>query len=1830
MQNSTNMNPGESSPPNDRRLNCNFCNKVFKSHNYVKVHEAWHRGELKHKCNTCQRYFRFPSELKKHISIHTGEKPYKCDRCGECFNKVSALNLHMKTDHVGMKEEPKFSLEDPNKIHQLTINLPHDNQAEVDKKKYDAMVSKYENMQQQISMLQEQISTGQISPPQISPGQINNQQEISFNVMKQRMGSGGPISPSQISPLGENGFNQTYASSPSPVSPVPMLGGMENYDDFYGGVFNGSSQPVNIKAESIENDVDKIWHSEVKYSQILNNPVYQTQPLTFDNSSPSMEINLQSDSLPLPSLQSYLQPQEDVHFYQQEMAKVYGQDMAAFQPNFNNFQTQQNSPPALQSSPENPNSPQPTLGSPINPDQRSPQSKSQADLRQSPKNFQSLQPNFSSLQPDQSVLQPNFSSLHPNISLMQPSISPLQSVSNTTSDIYQQSDFNQHYKGLPMKMEQNTKGVSPVFEEPITTVNINDALNNPPHQWGLSNFVFVDESGQQQVFQVSPQRDSVIAKTSRPSPPMPGKKPTRKRAVITDDDWKPDPTLPLGWKIRIHERQTTRVSGRKQQDVYFKAPNGKRILSRGAVENYLIENGAPQSDIDLVRSGFNNHKSKILRKKVQPALANQNSSSQQYGSRFEPVGNPLPSMQIDDKASLHEFLNFGPQALVSTQTSLPEVPLDLGMGMPQLDMIESLDLGVPSQPAGLNQIEINGALDLGMNDNNTGVVDLGIGGIIPQISLASPSYSVHDIQIHNTSAQMPSSSFIPVPSPSMSVHSPPMSINSTYSTSPPQISITSPQMSSNSPYISTSPPQISITSPQMSTTSPQMSITSPSYSVPDMQIHNTSSFMPVPSPSISVHSPPMSTNSQYISTTSPQMSINSPYISTTSPQMSSSPPQMSITSPLMSTASIQMSSNSPEGLSSSPLHIPTTSPHMSSHSPPIPDTYPHIYITENPSHMAEHSYQMAPPSSHHSPEMPDQFIPSSSHHSSEMPDLSPHIYTSSMDQMYSASQLSSGFPPISDVLPQLHLSPPSASQDLSLSAYFPGYQASGWMSDPSSGNAISFPVTDPLRMTEAGQLDHNWMKLETNPFQGFEYARRDSDLFSNVDTSEFEDENARELPLRDGFGVSTVTKIISEKIWLDDKSVPDGWKVSVEPCVLFGKVKNKTSFLSPTGQFFSTRKTAVDFMKQSGAFSADHINQMQKDLDKKNKNVWCDTEEKLPHGWRVSELLNTTNFQLPGGQVLRGRHSALVHMIKNVNSYTQDEIDSMRMSLTKEGWNEDKNLPFLWRYKTFVTKYEAVKKTVCMFISPKGVVFRSKKKIRLNDDPSLELSSEDKAKIQAFQPDLPDQPPTEILDPGDDWEYDPQCLPKGWRKKQFQFQCKKLGRMKKYCNYLSPDNLAFRSKKAVLEYMEAKGTYSEEDKEKFLLIVKKTGVIRTTSRSTEASWILGDPTLPAGWKIRTNPWGKNKEKGRQTFRSPCGQFFMSRRSVMAFMEEKGTYGPEEFNIVRGGLKFKRKEKIDNGEDDEWKFGDPTLPDGWRIKEHIWSSQVRQSFLSPCGESFNSRKGVMGFMTEQGTYTEADFDKVKSGLKFVRKDTLEACKNEPELVPIGDWQEEDATVPPGWKVKNNYWGGKVKQTFLSPDGQKFTSRKGVMDFMKENCYPGEDFEAVKSGLKYTGRPRGDDKVISGSKKTFLTIRPGQNNTDVQNYASQKMESEIVTDQSSTKSSAIQVSNGFGNSFRAENIVKIENTADLEERVIQSSAKQVSTHLSAKEKIVSDQNNIHIFEENLIENKENIFLNKENNCVNISKTYGKRPRLEEIGLEANVNAKKVKLEYRGKLS
>jgi len=108
----------------DKRLDCKYCGKVFKSHNYVKMHEKWHKGELQHKCNECGREFRYPSELKKHSSIHTGELPYKCDHCGRSFNRAQSVNEHVRVDHNG--EAPSLPRQIKREKHDIERNLEQD------------------------------------------------------------------------------------------------------------------------------------------------------------------------------------------------------------------------------------------------------------------------------------------------------------------------------------------------------------------------------------------------------------------------------------------------------------------------------------------------------------------------------------------------------------------------------------------------------------------------------------------------------------------------------------------------------------------------------------------------------------------------------------------------------------------------------------------------------------------------------------------------------------------------------------------------------------------------------------------------------------------------------------------------------------------------------------------------------------------------------------------------------------------------------------------------------------------------------------------------------------------------------------------------------------------------------------------------------------------------------------------------------------------------------------------------------------------------------------------------------------------------------------------------------------------------------------------------------------------------------------------------------------------------------------------------------------------------------------------------------------------------
>merc|ERR1719187_2691284 len=64
----------------------------------------------------------------------------------------------------------------------------------------------------------------------------------------------------------------------------------------------------------------------------------------------------------------------------------------------------------------------------------------------------------------------------------------------------------------------------------------------------------------------------------------------------------------------------------------------------------------------------------------------------------------------------------------------------------------------------------------------------------------------------------------------------------------------------------------------------------------------------------------------------------------------------------------------------------------------------------------------------------------------------------------------------------------------------------------------------------------------------------------------------------------------------------------------------------------------------------------------------------------------------------------------------------------------------------------------------------------------------------------------------------------------------------------------------------------------------------------------------------------------------------------------------------------------------WKAGNSTLPSGWKIKRHEYANQTVYFYMSPKGEIIKSRRAVMDYMFEDGSYSEKDFLTVISGAK----------------------------------------------------------------------------------------------------------------------------------------------------------------------------------------------------------------------------------------------------------
>eukprot|EP00091_Calanus_sinicus_P009154 TRINITY_DN21582_c0_g1_i1.p2 TRINITY_DN21582_c0_g1~~TRINITY_DN21582_c0_g1_i1.p2 ORF type:complete len:174 (+),score=42.89 TRINITY_DN21582_c0_g1_i1:65-586(+) len=132
---------------------------------------------------------------------------------------------------------------------------------------------------------------------------------------------------------------------------------------------------------------------------------------------------------------------------------------------------------------------------------------------------------------------------------------------------------------------------------------------------------------------------------------------------------------------------------------------------------------------------------------------------------------------------------------------------------------------------------------------------------------------------------------------------------------------------------------------------------------------------------------------------------------------------------------------------------------------------------------------------------------------------------------------------------------------------------------------------------------------------------------------------------------------------------------------------------------------------------------------------------------------------------------------------------------------------------------------------------------------------------------------------------------------------------------------------------------------------------------TSDVWIDNDPSVPKGWSTKLRKNGPTRAL-RRIFRDPSGKIFDSRRQALNNMIQKNTYTEEEIRIMESCYNTVHQvetqnepepslgfESPDNGvinflsdpvaeNKTEWNENDPSLPKGWKSKEHNGLTMVK--------------------------------------------------------------------------------------------------------------------------------------------------------------------------------------------------------------------------------------------------------------------------------------------------
>jgi len=464
--------------------------------------------------------------------------------------------------------------------------------------------------------------------------------------------------------------------------------------------------------------------------------------------------------------------------------------------------------------------------------------------------------------------------------------------------------------------------------------------------------------------------------------------------------------------------------------------------------------------------------------------------------------------------------------------------------------------------------------------------------------------------------------------------------------------------------------------------------------------------------------------------------------------------------------------------------------------------------------------------------------------------------------------------------------------------------------------------------------------------------------------------------------ISAQILIDSSEKWITDRSsIPNGWRMKVVDTIVGARPIKKSQFLSPTGQFFDSRKSALDHMIRTKAYSAEDIETMKKGLRNKTKFEWESGREGVPFGWKTREKLSSDGkvrifYLSPGGISFPCRLAAYEHMVKD-GAYNQEDIEMMKIGAKskrnrgKDFTEGDPSVPPGWKIRVNAQMKES-------FRSPSGVFFHSRQTVleHIIKEGYPEIYIETvRSKLPVGRKKRRKKNSADVK-----WIESDPTVPANWK---LRIVTCSDGHAVTF--FLTPEGLTIKGRKAALQHMTKTGLYDSKDME---LMKSHLNVL---SRVSDI-WIPGDPTLPSGWKIKKYKSKAETNRVHCEYLSPQNHVFRSRKAVIEHMRKVGTYTEEDIRIVESGnVKIKPK-SVESGlrKNACWKESD-SLPQGWKLKEEGEDGRKRSMFLSPEGKIFWTRFQVLEGMAKSGKYSPEDFVKVREAMDEFPANNMKVSK-----------------------------------------------------------------------------------------------------------------------------------------------------------------------------------------------------------------------------------------------